>query len=230
MTDFINNLFTSYTNLLSKHLGTDNFNHFEDSLISKLFLNTLKIKDYLDSLEQIPVYFEINRLNINSVYNGKISQTDYFNYHYDNFIVLSVTSLDILGKLGNLLYELGIQDRYCNWHSFAYHRSMQNTLPSKKLIEFSDYLESFKLQRHSKLHWGQRVENNFEYILMFGDIHKPPGLIHLTDEAAINQQIIIEINAIEKAVKIIIKYTFDFLDSMNSKLEELLSVSNRSSP
>ena len=81
-----------------------------------------------------------------------IEVDDYYKFHYDNFIIRLVTSIDVCGKIGNIVYQLGIADRYANWYSFTVHPKMKDSVPAAQLIEFTEYLDEFKQQRHIKVH------------------------------------------------------------------------------
>jgi hypothetical protein len=120
-----------------------------------------------------------------------------------------------------------IQERYANWYSFTVHPTVKDTLPAQKLIAFSGFLDDFKSQRHSKVHQGQNPKNRFEKIIFWDAINKAIGKprdIHdkILDEHT-KEQIHEAIAEIESIISETAKYTFEFLDSMESRLDEIIS-------
>ena len=126
----------------------------------------IPIETYLTDLTLIPIFLSIKRNRISSSY-AKLSEDQYFKYHYDNFIIRIVTSMDICGKLGNTVYGLNIQEKYCNGYSFVNHPTVKNLDCSTKLTELIEYLEPFRSTRHIKIHKGESSQNKFSDIKFY---------------------------------------------------------------
>ena len=74
------------------------------------------VQSYFEDLEKVVTFLRINKSQLSALYGDKIKPSDYFKYHYDNFVIRILTCIDICGKIGNVVFDLKIEDKYSNWH------------------------------------------------------------------------------------------------------------------
>jgi hypothetical protein len=185
----------------------------------------IPIETYLTDLTLIPIFLSIKRNRISSSY-AKLTEEQYFKYHYDNFIIRIVTSMDICGKIGNTVYGLNIPEKYCNGYSFVNHPAVKNLDCSTKLSELTEYLEPFRSTRHIKIHKGESSENKFSAISFYDwwpvDMKaKMKGYIDILNETT-NDNIKAVVIEIYDVISNMTNKICSFLDSMVPKLDELI--------
>ena len=76
------------------------------------------IQNTLEDINKVFVFIEIDRSKILEFYPKIESQESYFKYHIENYIIRVYTIIDLVGKIGNLLYETKIPDEDCNCYKF----------------------------------------------------------------------------------------------------------------
>ncbi len=166
------------------------------------------INNYFDDLYKTLNYLKIDKRKIQHLYSNTISSEDYYKYHYDNFIIRIMTSFDICGKLGNIVYQLGIQEKYANGSSFINHPDIKDLEPAEKGVKLFNFLDEFRQQRHHKIHKGENSSNRFDKIVFWDTINKIVG-------------------AGEPTSQVLEDYTQDeiiaLIDSMEPKLDEIIS-------
>jgi hypothetical protein len=166
-------------------------------------------------------FLKVDKSKIFRLYKDDLEIDDYYKYHYDNFVIRIVTSIDVCGKIGNLLYDLKIPEKYSNWHSFTVHPAVRDTLPTKKLNEFSEFLDDFKSQRHKKVHQGQNPKNRFDKIIFWDAINKAIGKPKDTHDKILdehtNEQIEEAIEEIESVISETARHVFEFLDTIQDR-------------
>jgi len=229
---FMAQVLTAYGSFFSRHfeayaadptINLDTYGTQAEVRIKNLLLSSLDLYQYFKDLTLLSEYFHIDRRDISTTYKGKLSQEEYFSYHYENFVIRIVTSIDICAKIGNILYDLGIQDRFCNWHGFAYHKDMQGSAPASKLIDCANYLSEFKAKRHAQLHWGKPAANDYGYIVTFGDVDNESGKAHLPIEDRIDALIEDQMGQIKVVLNKLGSHIVTVLDSMQEKLDKLVA-------
>ncbi|MBN8837070.1 MAG: hypothetical protein J0I09_07415 [Sphingobacteriia bacterium] len=204
----------------------DNYGEEKEKYLKSIMTAVGSLQSYFEDLEKVVLFLKVDKSKIPNLYKDKLEADNYYKYHYDNFIVRVVTSIDICGKIGNLVFNLQIQERYANWYSFTVHPTVKDTLPAQSLSKFSDFLDEFKTQRHSKVHQGQNPKNRFDKIIFWDTINKVIGKPKDTHDNILEEytkeQIQEAISEIETVISEAAKYTFEFLDSMESRLDEII--------
>lgn len=185
----------------------------------------IPIEEYLADLSLVPDFLEIKRSQISSIY-VKLSEEQYYKYHYDNFIIRIATSVDICGKLGNTVYGLNIPEKKCNGYSFVNHPSVKNLDCSTKLNDLLEYLKPLLKTRHIKVHKGESSENKFSKV-MFHDWwpidmkEKMKGHISILNEIT-NEDIKSISLHIHDVISEMTERLCRFLDSMIPRLDEII--------
>jgi hypothetical protein len=215
---------------LSKGNITDSFENYgaeKEKYLKSIMSSVASLQSYFEDLQRAVTFLKVDKSKISHIYKDELETDDYYKYHYDNFIIRIVTSIDVCGKIGNLLYDLKIPEKYSNWHSFTVHPTIKNTLPAQKLNEFSEFLEDFKSQRHKIVHQGQNPNNRFDKIIFWDTINKvigKPKNIHdkILDEHTA-EQIQEAMEEIESVISETARFIFEFLDTTQDRLEEIIS-------
>jgi hypothetical protein len=234
---FIKKLLIATQPIYSRHLkellrgnieeSFDNYGEEKEKYLKSIMSAVGSLQSYFEDLEKVVLFLKVDKSKISKLYKDNLEADDYYKYHYDNFIIRVVTSIDVCGKIGNLVFNLQIQERYANWYSFTVHPTVKDTLPALKLIVFSDFLDDFKSQRHSKVHQGQNPKNRFDKIIFWDAINKAIGKPKDTHDKILDEhtkeQIQEAITEIESIISETAKHTFEFLDSMESRLDEIIS-------
>lgn len=191
----------------------------------KYLKNILEISQnitaHLDDLFETTKYLSVDRKNIRNLYGELIKEEAYFKYQYDNFIMRITSSIDICGKVGNRVFNLKIEDKYCNWATFANYPSMKGSESSKKLLEFADYLENYRLLRHSKLHKGKTPANRFNKVIFWDSLNLGTSKIDPVLHEYTKMQLEDELKEINRVIDDVKRMTFDFVDSMTFKMQEV---------
>jgi len=184
------------------------------------------LSSYFDDLENVLNYLRVDKTKISALYGNSLDAEEYYKYHYDNFVVRLMTSIDICGKIGIAIYKLKIEERYANGYSFAKSALIKNTEQAYKVFELSDFLESFAEHRHSKIHQGKSIDNRFDKIVFWESIGKNIGDSSLNDSILdeYNREEILEaVRGFEEVISQTASLVIDFLDSMESKLDEIVN-------
>ena len=115
----------------------------------------LAIQSTLEDIKKVFIFLEIERNKILEVYPKIDSQESYFKYHIENYIIRIYTIIDLVGKLGNLLYETGIPDDDCNGYKFKEKIKKENAEISELIEDILKFVEEIKKRRHKKIHTGE---------------------------------------------------------------------------
>ncbi|WPQ61266.1 Cthe_2314 family HEPN domain-containing protein [Chitinophaga sancti] len=198
----------------------------KEIFIKNVFERVATLNSYSDELESLLVFFDIDLQSISSIYSDKIDPESYLKYHYDNFIIRLATSLDLCGKLGNFIFNLGINERYCYAHSFV--KRLSETASAKILQDASDYLEHYVQQRNAKVHASKSENNVFEKVVYWNEM----GRLIKNDEMATDallatltkEQIRDEIDQMREIIDKTVGYIAEFLETMSSQFDDRLGV------
>lgn len=202
-------------------MGTEKEKHIKSIMDIIVVLSS-----YFDDLESVLKYLQVDKTKISALYGNSLDAEEYYKYHYDNFAVRLMTSIDICGKIGIAIYKLKIEERYANGYSFAKSTLIKNTKQADKVFKLSEFLESFAEHRHSKVHQGKSIDNRFDRIVFWESIGKNIGDSTLNDPILdkYNREKILEaVSGIEEVISHTASLVIDFLDSMESKLDEILN-------
>jgi len=203
--------------------GTDNEKTLK--LILKYFAN---IRSVLRDIDLSLNFLGKKRDVILSDYFFLESQGEYYKYHYENYYIRLSTLLDLIGKLGTLLYDLDLDLNKVSAYIFKDkakkegHENVSNIVD--RLVE--KFVE-LKTERHKKLHSGKADIEPFNEVVIWEDINSIIGSDtdeiqkHYTDEK-INEEIqLLKTNTTE-----IIDIVKEFLEEAKSKLREKITTAN----
>ncbi len=206
-----------------------------DDLYSTNEKKIQRINDYFNSLitvisdiEKTVIFLRINKETVLNIYPELEYQKEYYKYHFENYIIRINSISDILGKLGNILYETNIIDKKCNGYNFK-EKLIQIDKKSANIVEkLLEKISSIKTFRHQKLHTGKTDISYLENILFFDNIEKLTG--EKTDPILVEyteNQVSEEIKSIEIEVVEIIKIVNEFLNKSVEKLKTIANNGNR---
>ena len=235
--EFVRKLVIAATPIYGKHMKEsldENFSIPLESIGTEKEKHIKSIMDvvgtlssYFDDLENVLKYLRVDKTKISALYGNSLDAEEYYKYHYDNFAVRLMTSIDICGKIGIAIYKLKIDERSANGYSFAKSSLIKDTEQANKIFELSDFLESFAQHRHSKIHQGKSIDNRFDKIVFWESIGKNIGDPTLNDPVLdkYNRGEILEaVRGIEEVISQTAILVIAFLDSMESKLDEILMI------
>lgn len=177
----------------------------------------------VSDLELVLTFLKIeDRKSITQLYPTLESQEQYFKYHLENFIIRIITITDIVGKLGNSIFETGLNEEKCNGYKFK--EKIKHTDPTcRALVEkLLVSTKEIKNKRHSKLHTGDTKIGYFEGIVFWDELSKiikseaNPILDDLT-----NNNIKEEIELLEKDIRHVIDLVIAFTDYATTKFIEI---------
>ena len=201
-------------------------NTLKETHLKEIMTSVGNLQSNFEDLEKVVKYLRLEKSKIALAYDGIIAVDDYYKYHYDNFVIRLLTSIDICGKIGVALFQLPIAERNANGYTFARNARIKGTEPAEKILVFSDFLEDFKTHRHNKIHQGISLNNRFEKIVFWENIGKlleDPSINTPALEAYNQEQILEAVNGIEEVISDAAKLSFEFLDSLEGELDKVLA-------
>lgn len=234
---FMRRLFTVTAPIIAKHLKRfandpinqtfetmgDHHERFLKSLVDRIGL----ISEYFDDVFLTLTFLQVDKAKISALYGESLVPEQYYKFHYDNFLIRVVTSLDICAKLGNVIFALRISERKMYPITFYDHPSVSTERSAGILKEFADYLDTIKKDRHRKVHQGTSKENMFNRVLFWENLNKAMDISPEEHDPVLEEftqsKIYEVLHEIETITEKSIDYVVDFLDSMLPRLEVILS-------
>jgi len=182
------------------------------------------ISTVIEDLERVLIFLRFKDRNILlSIFPGLSEEKEYYKYHFENYMIRVNTISDLVGKLGNILYNTGLGDK-CNGYNFK-EKIKPTNLKSAKLVEnLLKITFEIKQKRHKKIHKGETDISNLSGVVFWNDILKisnkkaSESLEELTDESLNNK-----IDELEMEIIDIIKAVNQFLDN---SVNELIKLAN----
>lgn len=179
----------------------------------------------VSDLELVLTFLRIeDRKAILAIYPTLEDQEKYFKYHLENYIIRVITITDIIGKLGNSIFEIGLDDEKCNGYSFKEKMKQVDGNIVTIVEKLLQKTKTIKDKRYQKLHTGRSEIGYFEGIVFYDDLAKLikteayPILDEFTDK-----NIAEEIDRIEVEIREIIDIVIDFTDYANNKFLEIVN-------
>lgn len=216
---------SSYGEMLlhDKSLDYDDLGTHDEKMIMQTFNYFYNLQAIVKDLEMVIAFLEIkDRSEIKNMYPKIEYQKDYFNYHVENFIFRIISITDIIGKIGNSVYQTGLEEKRCNGYTFKDKIKSSEIHLSSKLEALLDYTKSIRDKRHKLLHKGDKDYYYFYSVVVFEDF-MPDGNSEetmerkkLTDEALKR-----EIGIIKSEISNTVDMVADILAGMYDKLLEL---------
>lgn len=149
----------------------------------------------------------------------------YYNYHFENYYIRLVTLSDIIGRLGNLIYELNIDSKKSSAYVFKDKAKKEGySVISNHTNRLIEKLEILKEERHKKLHTGEADIEAFENVVFWEDLNKiigadtEPVLKEYTDKKVLE-----EVEKLQEKTLEIVYIIRDFLEEANHKLKDIAS-------
>ena len=187
-----------------------------------------RINSVLYDLDLTFIFLNKERKLISEHYRDLESQEDYYNYHLENYYIRLVTLLDIIGKLGNEVYNLGLSVDKVSAYVF---KDKAKKVGFNKIAEIvknlTDKIADYKMARHSKLHTGESDFKIFREIVIWEDLAEiinynvDPMVSNYTDKEI--KQKLEELKAFTIDV---IQLIETFMDEASTKLEEFINEGN----
>ena len=206
-----------------KDYGTEN--EVKIKLILKLYSN---ISNVLRDIDLTFNFLEKERTDILKNYPFLDSQETYFKYHYENYFIRIITILDLLGKLGTIIYNLDLKLEKASAYTFKDKAKKEGYEKISEIAEkITEKLSELKTERHKKLHTGEADIKAFNGVVIWEDINAIIGVE--TDEILkedTDEQIKEEIALLRKNTLELIELIKDFLEESNIELKEIITTAN----
>ena len=177
----------------------------------------------VSDLELVLIFLRIeDRKQITQLYPNLESQEQYFKYHLENFIIRIITITDIIGKLGNSIFETGLSEDKLNGYNFKEKIKLIDSTCSSIVEKLLIETKEIKDKRHIKLHTGETKIDYFKGIVFWDELSKiikseaDPILDELT-----NKNIQEEIDLLEKDIRHILDIVIEFTDYATEKFKEI---------
>lgn len=203
--------------------GTEN--EIKIKLILKLYGNISVVLRDIDLTFQ---FLEKERSEILKHYTFLDSQETYFKYHYENYFIRIITVLDLLGKLGTVLYNLELNLEKVSAYTFKDKAKKEGFDEiSVKVEKITEKLRELKTERHKKLHTGEADIKAFNGVVIWEDINAIIGSD--TDEVLkeyTDEKIKEEIAILRKSTLELIDLTKEFLEESTNKLKEITTTAD----
>lgn len=236
---------TQFEHELVKALQTFIPNHMKDCLsnleldyesygtevekkLKLIFKNYYKIRIVLTDIGLTLNFLKKERSQIIEHYPFLHDQEAYFTYHYENYFIRLVTMLDLIGKLGTLLYDLDLPLEKVSAYTMkdkAQSKGYTDLVNiTKKMI---NGMSDLKVERHKKLHTGEADIKIFNGIVIWEDLDAITGLN--TDQILIkdsDEKIKEKIETLETSTVEFINIVKEFLEESNTKLKEIITSAN----
>lgn len=183
-----------------------------------------RIGTVLDDLDRTFIFLSKDRKLITEHYSELEYQEDYYNYHLENFYIRLATLLDVIGKLGNEVYTLGLVKEKISAHIFRDKAKKEGYDKISKITEdLISKVDEYRKARHSKLHTGESDFQIFRKIVIWEDLMKKiddntdPILTEYTDKEIKEQ-----LKELREFTIGVIQLIESFMDEASSKLEEFI--------
>lgn len=148
--------------------------------ITSKYVELASIKD---DLKKVIVF--LRRMPTRKFYeDNAINELDYVKYHLEVFFHKVATGSDLLKLLVNVVFELNIDNRYCNMKNLqkkvprAYHNSFL------KLIDaYDETFKTIKFFRNKNSHEAKFYDKEFERLAMFDNLYRNSEKFDLETES-----------------------------------------------
>tara|TARA_B100000780_G_scaffold44907_1_gene27963 strand:+ start:161 stop:901 length:741 start_codon:yes stop_codon:yes gene_type:complete len=184
-----------------------------------------RLSTVLGDLDRTFMFLAKDRKLINEHYIDLETQEEYYDYHLENFYIRLATLLDVIGKLGNEVYDLGLKKDKVSAYVFKDKAKSEGFEKISQITgELIEKIDEYKKARHSKLHTGESEFKIFRKIVIWEDLMKmidsevDPILSEHTDEEIKKQLDELKYFTLE-----VIQLIENFMDEASVKLEEYIT-------
>jgi hypothetical protein len=174
-------------------------------------------------LELVLLFLKVkDREKLDGIFPELENDEQYYIYHFENYIIRLTTVTDLIGKLGNVLYQTGIEDDKCNGYKFREKLKKTDTERAEMITKLLVKTKEIKDRRHKKIHTGESDIPYLSGVVFFNDMLKL-----INEEASpilnnhANTKLQAEVDKIEKEILEIILMINEFLDISIDKLKSL---------
>jgi hypothetical protein len=119
-----------------------NVNHYLTNLLGTV-----------ERIAQVPIFLK-RFPNSKFFAENNITLHKWVNYHYTNFLIMSVSLYDISLLLTNEIFVLGIEPRKCNEKTVAKHEFVKKTSVKISLDNLAQAIDEYRTPRHQFVHRG----------------------------------------------------------------------------
>lgn len=209
------------SNLDYKNYGTET--EIKLKMILDHFSNLYTV---LGDLDFTTIFLNKKRDLILEHYPEFESHKKYYNYHFENYYIRLVTLSDIIGRLGNLIYEFDIDAKKASAYVFKDKAKKEGYLEiSRHTNRLIEKLELLKEERHKKLHTGEADIEAFENVVFWEDLNKIMGLeTESILKEHTDKEVLKEMQNLEERTLEIVDIVKDFLEESNNKLKDIISI------
>lgn len=183
-----------------------------------------RISKVLDDLDRTFIFLAKDRKLITEHYTDLETQEEYYDYHLENFYIRLATLLDVIGKLGNEVYGLGLTKDKVSAHVFKDKAKSEGFEKISQITgDLIAKIDEYRQARHSKLHTGESEFKIFRKIVIWEDLMKmidsdvDPFLSDYTD-----QEIKQQLTELKEFTIEVIQLIECFMDEAAIKLEEFI--------
>ena len=159
--DFIIKFIEKYKLVINKKCKKENLTNEENNFMkfSEYYFSYVNV---LRNLKKVIDFLSIDVDKISLFFPFLKNEQEYYKYHYENYILRILTVPDLIGKMGNAIFDLKIKEKDCNCYRFKkdYFKIVRQNDDIIQIIEqVLKFTEEFKEDRHSIIHRGK---TNFE--------------------------------------------------------------------
>tara|TARA_A100000171_G_scaffold43727_1_gene45970 strand:- start:538 stop:1278 length:741 start_codon:yes stop_codon:yes gene_type:complete len=184
-----------------------------------------RIGTVLGDLDRTFIFLAKDRKLINEHYPDLETQEEYYDYHLENFYIRLATLLDVIGKLGNEVYDLGLKKDKVSAYVFKDKSKSEGFDKISRITEdLIEKIDEYRKARHSKLHTGESEFKIFRKIVIWEDLMKmiksevDPILSEHTDEEIKKQ-----LDELKEFTLEVIQLIENFMNEASLKLEEYIN-------
>jgi len=199
----------------------------DDKSILKMFEYLNSLQEVLQDIEKVLIFLEIDTKKIKKIYPSLNADEEYYKYHFENYIIRIISLQDIVGKLGNILYNTNINDEKCNGYNFADTLKKLGNKTHSLVSAILERSRDIKKARHKKLHKGEGEIVQLKGIIFWDDLEKVTNqnfdkILHQMSAEDLKAQI----NSIETETIEIIDSIIAFFDNSLDELNKLKCTNN----
>lgn len=193
-----------------------------DKLILKVFEYFGFLQRVLEDIDKVFIFLKLDLKKIKKVHPKLQKDEDYYKYHFENYVFRVISIQDVLGKLGNVLYQTKIDDEKCNAYNFKEALKRNKNKNHSIFTSILEKMNDTKTIRHKKLHKGNAEITNLQGVIFWEDTERITNMkfdkiLHKMSEQNISNQII----AIEEETIQILNLIIQFFDNSIDELEKL---------
>lgn len=121
--------------------------------LRKIWTNYINLKWELERLNNVEVYFSIDKIPEHYT-EGGIHNLEYYNYHYEHFRIKSISIVDYLVLFINHCLQMGIPVRKCNVFSITENTNIKDSELVQSLKDFENDISVLRRDRNKIIHEG----------------------------------------------------------------------------